>query len=360
MTELGEGLAPPSAGGAEQQPLSCPSLLSVGSSALAVLGSFLVLLQIDIPLMRFLRSLDLSSIQRWGDWGEKLGNGGTLVGISLALFLIGLLWKRDSLRRVAIDSLLAHAVVALLVNGLKHLIGRPRPRLTHGDEWQWWPSWESGLDSFPSGHTSSTVAVVTVLSRVLPCCRGLPFLLVAWVAASRIWRGSHFPSDVVAGMVVGYMVGTVFNSPLRWWHRSARVGLVRVAPAAVAVAGLFWIASHRIVDTSIDAVLVASAFCLVVGGAMLRSRRQWAASVEHSRLAAELPIALTGMGLGVATGAPAIIVLTALIGLARLSSNGPVEQNFTVAVGWKAVLYAGGSVMLIMLIHALKGVIPLR
>jgi hypothetical protein len=66
------------------------------------------------------------------------------------------------------------------------------------------------------------------------------------------------------------------------------------------------------------------------------------------------------MGLGVATGAPAIIVLTALIGLARLSSNGPVEQNFTEAVGWKAVLYAGGSVMLIMLIHALKGVIPLR
>jgi undecaprenyl-diphosphatase len=360
MIEVGEGLAPP-ADETERPPASSPPVLSVALSGLAVLGSFLTLLQIDIPFMRFLRSLDLSSVQRWGDWGEKLGNGGTLITISVVVFVIGVLSKRDILRRVAIDSLLAHAVVALLVNGLKHLIGRPRPRLTHGEEWQWWPSWESGLDSFPSGHTSSTVAVVTVLSRALPCCRQLPFVLVAWVAASRIWRGSHFPSDVVAGMVVGYMAGTVFNGPLRWWHRSARVGLVRIAPVAVAVAGLFWIVSHRIANPNTDAILVVSALCLVLGGAMLRFGQPCPAAHGTSPSAPSLSTLLTGLGFGVATGAPVIMVLTLLICLAKATADYPDDRNVIARAGWgDLMLHAGGSLTLVMLIHGLKGLIPLH
>lgn len=348
--------------GSEPRPVPAPSLAAVGFSALAAFGSFLVLLQIDIPLLRFLRALNLSSVQRLGDWGEKLGNGGTLVGISLAVFALGWFLKRERWRRVAADSLLAHGAVALLVNGLKHLIGRPRPRLTHGDDWQWWPSWESGMDSLPSGHTSSTVAVVTVLVRGFPRGRWVPFLVAAWVAASRIWRGSHFLSDVVAGMVVGYMTGTVFNAPLTWWHRSASLGLIRIAPVAVAMAGLFWIMSHRVVDPSGDLLLVGSGLGLVVAGVLTSRMRLRRDATLVNRIVARLPILCISLGLGVATGAPVIMALSLLISLAWLADGaGLAGEAARPTAGWsQPVLYAVGGMVALAVIYLVKGLIPLR
>ena len=203
MIEPGDGQAASQPAQPEPPP-ACPSIPAILLSVIVLFGSFAALFYIDIPILWFLRSHNLSALQSLGDLGEKLGNGGTLVTISLVLLGAGYMLKRQALTRVALDSLLAHGAVAILVNGLKHIIGRPRPRLTHSGGWQWWPSLDSGLDSFPSGHTSATVAVVTVLARALPRYRWVPFVLAAWVGASRVWRGSHFPGDVVAGMVLGF------------------------------------------------------------------------------------------------------------------------------------------------------------
>ena len=158
MTEPGDGRAVPLLEQPESPPARPPAP-AVALSGLALIGSFAALLQVDIPILWFLRSHNLSSLQSLGDVGERLGNGGTLVMISLLILGAGLYLKRNSLTRLGMDSLFAHGVVALLVNGLKHVIGRPRPRLTHSGGWQWWPSLDSGLDSFPSGHTSASVAV---------------------------------------------------------------------------------------------------------------------------------------------------------------------------------------------------------
>ena len=226
MNKPGDGLAVPQMARPEPPP-SRPHAPAVVCSALALVGSFAALLQVDIPILWFLRSHNLSSLQAFGDAGERLGNGGTLVVLSILVLGTGLYLKRRSLTRLGWDSLLAHGVVALIVNGLKHVIGRPRPRLTHSGGWQWWPSLDSGLDSFPSGHTSASVAVVTVLARALPRLKWVPFAVAGWVGASRIWRGSHFPSDVVAGIVTGFVVGSIFNGPLRWWGRSCAEALVR-------------------------------------------------------------------------------------------------------------------------------------
>src|SRR5512132_536150 len=254
MTEPGDGRAVP----VVAQPEPPPERLAIPAVALALLalvGSFAALLQVDIPILWFLRSHNLSAIEPFGDVGEKLGNGVTLVTISLLLLGSGLYLKRQSLTRLGRDSLLAHGVVALVVNGLKHVIGRPRPRLTHSGGWQWWPSLDSGLDSFPSGHTSASLAVVTVLARALPRWRGTLFAVAAWVAASRVWRGSHFLSDVVAGMVMGFVVGSIFSGPLRCWGRSCAQALVRIAPPTLFITGLFWVLTHRIVNPTTDGIL---------------------------------------------------------------------------------------------------------
>lgn len=58
--------------------------------------------------------------------------------------------------------------------------------------------------SFPSAHAASTTAAAILLGRVtgLP----LPVLLVPPMALSRLVLGVHYPSDVVAGVVLGTAV----------------------------------------------------------------------------------------------------------------------------------------------------------
>ncbi len=361
MTEMGDGRAVPGVAQPEPPPVR-PPVPAVVLSAFALIGSFAALLQVDIPILWFLRSHNLSALQSLGDVGEKLGNGGTLVTVSLLVLGAGLYLKRHSLTRLGMDSLLAHGVVALLVNGLKHVIGRPRPRLTHSGGWQWWPSLDSGLDSFPSGHTSASVAAVTVLARALPRLRWVPFAMAAWVGASRIWRGSHFPSDVVAGMVMGFAVGSIFNGPLWWWGRSCAQAFVRIAPMTLLITGLFWVLTHRIVDSTTDGILFASGVALVAGGLVLRLVRH-----RHSEKVADssrtiASESLMGLGLGVVTSAPVIIGLTGLVCLARwIGTSAPATRSPAAPPSWvNDGLYVVGAIAAVAAVQALKGLVPLQ
>ncbi|MCC2640429.1 MAG: rane protein of unknown function, putative Phosphoesterase [Nitrospira sp.] len=356
-----DGPAVPSPAPSDPPPAQ-PALPAVIFSALALCGSFAALLQIDIPILWFLRSHNLSALQSIGDLGERLGNGGTLIMVSLLLLGSGWYLKRDSLRQSGLDSLLAHGVVALVVNGLKHVIGRPRPRLTHTGGWQWWPSLDSGLDSFPSGHTSATVAVVTVLARSLPRSRWILFVLAAWVGASRIWRGSHFPTDVLAGMVTGFVVGSIFNAPLRWWGRSCGLALVRIAPMALLITGLFWVLTHRITDPMSDGILFASGMALVLGGLVLRLARHRYSSTGASHTGSFASKGLVGMGLGVVTSAPVIIGLTGLVCLGQWSAaSSCTAPSLYSPPSWKTEsLHLAGAIGGLLAIQALKGLVPLQ
>lgn len=359
MNEPGDGQAAPGAAQPEPPP-DCPPVPTVILSALVVLGSFAALFQIDIPILRLLRSHNLSAIQSLGDLGEKLGNGGTLVAISALLLCTGYLLKRQMWIRTALDSLLAHGVVALVVNSLKHLIGRPRPRLTHSGDRQWWPSFDSGLDSFPSGHTSATVAVATVLARALPRFSWVPFALAGWVGASRIWRGSHFPGDVVGGMVVGFMVGSIFNGPLRWWGRSAAQALVRIAPVVVLLTGLFWVLTHRVADPSFDSMLVASGVLLVLAGWVLHvlSQRRPATGRAVSAIVTSQSLSLAGMGM--ATAIPTVIALTGLLCVARWAAAASNPDSPASPSSGTEGLYLAGALVGILAIQFLKGLVPLQ
>jgi undecaprenyl-diphosphatase len=59
--------------------------------------------------------------------------------------------------------------------------------------------------SFPSGHTGAAFLMATVISLAFPLfC--VPVLLWAGsVGFSRIYLGVHYPSDVLAGMILGLL-----------------------------------------------------------------------------------------------------------------------------------------------------------
>jgi undecaprenyl-diphosphatase len=346
-----------------------PTSLLAAALALLTLGICCVaLLQLDVSLLRFFRSLNLSSVQRLGDWGEKIGNGASLVGVSLCILAIGWFAGRRSWMQAGLESLLAHGCVGLIVNGLKHLIGRPRPRLTHSGEWQWWPSWDSGLDSFPSGHSSAIFAVVTVLMKHWPWATWPGYALASWVAMSRVWRGSHFLADVVTGMVMGVVVGTIFAGPLREWRQLLLRALVRVTPTVVIITSLLWLMLRRIDNVSMDRLLLILGFGLIATGLGMQWRIHRHARLHRVAGLARLSIIMISMGLALTTGSILPVAVSALAAAVwwihtrdvRAIEGSTPRDAACIEEPRITVLGAVGIVVAALLIRQLQGIIPIR
>lgn len=61
--------------------------------------------------------------------------------------------------------------------------------------------------SFPSRHVASAVAMASVAAGEWPVLAGAMRLVAALLALSRVGAGLHYPSDVVAGALLGAAVG---------------------------------------------------------------------------------------------------------------------------------------------------------
>ncbi|MBQ8966707.1 phosphatase PAP2 family protein [Ruminococcus sp.] len=62
--------------------------------------------------------------------------------------------------------------------------------------------------SFPSGHSSGSFCVASVIFRECRLRIGIPVLLLALsIALSRLYVGVHYPTDVLAGIITGTFYG---------------------------------------------------------------------------------------------------------------------------------------------------------
>ena len=74
--------------------------------------------------------------------------------------------------------------------------------------------------SFPSGHAANNMAVATVLILFFGWRGALYLPLALLIAYSRIYTGSHWPLDVVGGMVLGIVGGVIATRFLQFlWRR---------------------------------------------------------------------------------------------------------------------------------------------
>ena len=186
-------------------------------SAAAWLIVFWGLSQLDAPIEMFTRSVHIIWLEQAGNFFALIGSGQFLAICLVVLFLFG--WRRGSarVRRIALDAGVALAFVSVVVQVVKHLLGRPRPRLIHGMGGTWGPSLQSGFDSFPSGHTAASFAVATVMAYYYPRGRWFWFGTAGLVAASRVVRGSHFPTDIAGGAWIGLLGGLLAVHQFRAW-----------------------------------------------------------------------------------------------------------------------------------------------
>ncbi len=130
-------------------------------------------------------------------------SGNTLFLPALLFISLWVLWKGTLRARACL--VFCVVVVALgdglVCDTLKDVVGRPRPFVTIPDAHVLGGRGESG--SMPSSHTANWMAAALVFAiyqrRWFPMVLGLGVL----VGFSRIYNGMHYPSDVLAGGLIG-------------------------------------------------------------------------------------------------------------------------------------------------------------
>jgi undecaprenyl-diphosphatase len=130
--------------------------------------------------------------------------------------------------------LAAVALGGLSATLLKYMIGRARPRGfdTFGAESFTPFAFDSAHASLPSGHSATIFALATALAFLKPGLKWLFYGAAAFIASARIMVGAHYPTDVVAGALVGTVAVyglTRLLAARRWLFRydSARRAILR-------------------------------------------------------------------------------------------------------------------------------------
>jgi undecaprenyl-diphosphatase len=130
----------------------------------------------------------------------------THLGSTVALVLFILLsWILTREKKVLGSLLLLGAIQSAVVYGLKFLVQRPRPlavdealsRLSSA-------STEVFDPSFPSAHTVNAFMMATLLGTWFPRYRIPFFLVAAFIGWTRVYLGMHYPTDVLAGGLIGF------------------------------------------------------------------------------------------------------------------------------------------------------------
>ncbi len=157
---------------------------------------------IDLTILRFIHTyLTHPILDTIFYWITTLGNSGAIwIGIGL----LCLIQKKH--RRTGVMVLIALIIGALsseLI--LKPIIARQRPFVAY-TEFITLLNYTKGF-SFPSGHTTSSFAAMTVLFRRFEKGQWGFLMLAILIAFSRMYFYVHYPSDVVAGIVLGTLSG---------------------------------------------------------------------------------------------------------------------------------------------------------
>jgi undecaprenyl-diphosphatase len=156
---------------------------------------------------------------RWADewWSSSfldqvlpwLTHLGSYIAVIVFILVIWILTKQ---RKIVLRLLLLYGIQSGVLHGLKYLIHRQRPLffLKMASKFSQGPG-EILNPSFPSGHTVYAFMMATLLSFWFPRYRIIFYIAAGFIGWTRIYLDLHYPTDVIAGALLGYGMTKVFS-----------------------------------------------------------------------------------------------------------------------------------------------------
>ncbi|HZK75718.1 MAG TPA: phosphatase PAP2 family protein [Candidatus Kapabacteria bacterium] len=171
----------------------------------------------------------------WIGYATWLGNG--WIGFPIAILALLAIDRKSFLRNISVLAI-AGIVGGIALNVIKQAVHAPRPLTVFAPDIAVGRAYVNVMferlywNSFPSGHTQTAFTIATVLiwagkrSHKINLWGGMAiFAIASLVAVSRIYCGDHFPSDVLAGTVLGSGTALICLFAIeRWQIKRSSIG----------------------------------------------------------------------------------------------------------------------------------------
>ena len=162
--------------------------------------------QVDLEVAEHLAPFhDSFPVRALGPIAE-MGDQPPLYALTGGVIAAGLVTRDCRLTHSGARLMAAHVAATLLKTVLKRCVDRTRPaRIAKDGAYKMGKGrrYETAYNSFPSGHTASSVAVALALGREYPGLHGVALGAAGSIAGLQVIRSKHFPSDIVAGAAIG-------------------------------------------------------------------------------------------------------------------------------------------------------------
>jgi membrane-associated phospholipid phosphatase len=182
------------------------SLVYVSFLFFALSRFFKALQEIDLSVLEAINHNGIRSLDHFFIFITSIATVVTYA-VPVILLLYSIIKKRFLLQRKSVMLISSLIVTSAVIDSLKHIVDRTRPFITD-------PSIHNlvtvSTSSFPSGHTGEVFALATVMTLFFGKQKWIVLITWLWaflVAYTRMVLGVHYPSDVMASMIIGIGIG---------------------------------------------------------------------------------------------------------------------------------------------------------
>lgn len=170
----------------------------------------------ELRILEQIQTLRTPFLDNFFKYFTFLGNGGWFFVVMGIIFLINKKTRKTGLR--VLTALLISLIVGNII--LKPLVARPRPY------------WVKNMDilvkhlkdySFPSGHSYAASAFAASLWYEYKNWAAFCFALAILMGISRLYLFVHYPTDVLAGLILGIVFAISANKIVNHFYKGEAI-----------------------------------------------------------------------------------------------------------------------------------------